>query len=73
MKSESKDERYDKIIELLDLSDKVTVPQLAKLFSTSGTTIRNDLKYLSETGKLDRIRGGPSKKIGFRLIKNNRS
>ncbi|MCP4405099.1 MAG: DeoR/GlpR transcriptional regulator [bacterium] len=67
MNNESKDERYDKIIELLDLSDKVTVPQLAKLFSTSGTTIRNDLKYLSGTGKLTRIRGGAVRKNLFAL------
>lgn len=67
MKSESKVERYDKIIKLLDRYDKVTVPQLTEIFSTSGTTIRNDLKHLSETGKVTRIRGGAVKKNRFPL------
>ena len=63
----SKDERYHKILEYLNRYGEVRVPELAELFATSETTIRNDLNALSEKGNLKRIHGGAIKRDRFNL------
>ncbi len=48
----------DRILELLDMRDAVTVAELARDFSVSEVTVRNDLSILSQRGLVARVRGG---------------
>lgn len=52
------EERRKTILELLNAKGKVKVNELARLFSTSEVTIRNDLTDLENEGLLDRVHGG---------------
>lgn len=52
------EERKRKIIELLNDSSKLLVPELCERFGVSPATIRNDLRYLEENGHLKRTHGG---------------
>ena len=54
----TKDKRRDKILEMLSKKGSVEVVELAKLFNRSEMSIRNDLNYLSDMGRLQRIYGG---------------
>ena len=51
-------ERHDKIIELINSEGRVTVTDLAELFSVTDDCIRKDLKQLDAQGKLQRVYGG---------------
>ncbi len=54
----NKNERQQKILELINQQGYVEVVELAKLFSLSEMSIRNDLNYLAKQGKLQRTYGG---------------
>jgi DeoR family transcriptional regulator of aga operon len=50
--------RMDRILELLDSRDAVTVAELARDFAVSEVTVRSDLSILSQRGLVARVRGG---------------
>ncbi len=51
-------ERMNRILELLETRDSVTVTELAHGFGVSEVTVRNDLGVLASQGLVARIRGG---------------
>jgi len=51
-------ERYLKILDLLDQESSVTVSELMKLFGVSIETVRRDLEHLEKQGLLTRVHGG---------------
>jgi DeoR family transcriptional regulator, fructose operon transcriptional repressor len=51
-------ERQQRLIEILRLQPGIRVPDLARLLNVSESTIRNDLRSLSQAGSLQRVRGG---------------
>ena len=51
-------ERYHSILQILSEKDAVTVAELAQALETSESTIRRDLSYLDEIGKLKKVFGG---------------
>ncbi|MED4599224.1 DeoR/GlpR family DNA-binding transcription regulator [Paenibacillus validus] len=52
------DERKDRILQLIETRDKISVPELVRQFNVSPATIRNDLRELEQLGLLRRIHGG---------------
>lgn len=62
-------ERYEKILELLEKDRSVKVSMLTKLFNVSIETVRRDLEYLEKEGHLKRVYGGAVlEKINNRLL-----
>lgn len=61
------EERQQKILELLNTKEKVSVKELCDLFDASPGTIRNDLSALEKLDLLNRTHGGAINisKIGF--------
>ncbi|HSP07105.1 MAG TPA: DeoR/GlpR family DNA-binding transcription regulator [Acidobacteriota bacterium] len=55
------EERRRHILDLLDLRKRVTVRELADVFSVSAVTVRGDLEALSQMGALVRSHGGAVK------------
>jgi DeoR/GlpR family transcriptional regulator of sugar metabolism len=53
-----KEERQQKILEVLQDNHRVTVPELSQRFGTSEVTIRRDLSELASNGKLVRAHRG---------------
>jgi DeoR/GlpR family transcriptional regulator of sugar metabolism len=53
-----KEERQQKILEMLQQRKRVTVPELSRQFNASEVTIRRDLHDLAATGKLQRAHRG---------------
>jgi DeoR family fructose operon transcriptional repressor len=51
-------ERQQRLIEILRQQPGIRVPELARLLEVSEGTIRNDLRSLSQAGRLKRVRGG---------------
>lgn len=51
-------ERYKKIMELLESDNSVKVANLTKLFNVSVETVRRDLEYMETQGMLKRVHGG---------------
>ena len=51
-------ERYQMILQLLSERDAVTVAELSSQLGISESTIRRDLNYLDDTGKLRKVFGG---------------
>lgn len=51
-------ERYSVILELLEMNNVVKVPELCKRFNVSIETVRRDLEFLEQEGKLKRVYGG---------------
>lgn len=51
-------ERYDKILEILERDNSVKVSMLTKLFNVSIETVRRDMEYLEKEGLLQRVYGG---------------
>lgn len=51
-------ERYHNILQMLSERDAVTVAELSEALDTSESTIRRDLNYLDEMGKLKKVFGG---------------
>ena len=51
-------ERYEVILTILNRLKKVSVQELTHRFRVSEVTIRKDLSFLEERGKLIRIHGG---------------
>ena len=54
----NKSQRIEKILEILNNDGRVDVAMLARRFQISEMSIRNDLNFLSEQGKLQRTYGG---------------
>lgn len=52
------EERYSKIVELINTHGRVTVKDLAKKFEVSEDCIRKDLRELENRGELKRVYGG---------------
>lgn len=61
------EERRRQILGIVELSSKVTVPDLVARFGVSGATIRADLRTLHGEGRLTRTHGGaiPRASAGF--------
>ena len=51
-------QRYTKILELLDKDGIVHTAELVKLMGVSSETVRKDLEYLDNQGRLSRVHGG---------------
>lgn len=51
-------ERYQKILDILEKESSVKVTALTKLFDVSIETVRRDLEYLEKDGYLKRVYGG---------------
>lgn len=51
-------ERYSVILKLLETNKVVKVPDLCKRFNVSIETVRRDLEFLEQDGKLKRVYGG---------------
>ncbi len=51
-------ERRQRLLELIQKQPGVRVPEIAKLLGVSEGTVRNDLRALSESRQLKRVRGG---------------
>lgn len=59
-------ERRQKILDLLNIENRVLVSELSRRFSISEVTIRNDLAELEHRGLLERVHGGAiSTKRGY--------
>ena len=56
-------ERRRKILEQVEIEERVTVEELAKRFGTSTVTIRGDLDALAESGALVRTHGGAIRRL----------
>lgn len=52
------EERYGKILSLLEEQGSVKVTELMQLFDASESTVRRDLNTLDENGKLLKVHGG---------------
>ena len=52
------EERFQKIIQLVEEKGAVTVQELTELLATSESTIRRDLTVLHDSGKLIKVHGG---------------
>lgn len=53
-----KEERKQKILDILHLEQKVIATDLSKLFNVSEDTIRRDLKELDHSGLIKRVHSG---------------
>jgi DeoR/GlpR family transcriptional regulator of sugar metabolism len=53
-----RNERYESILTMLNRLKKVSVQELTRRFGVSEVTVRKDLSFLEERGKLIRIHGG---------------
>ncbi|WP_243291591.1 DeoR/GlpR family DNA-binding transcription regulator [Bacillus sp. FJAT-47783] len=51
-------QRYDRILEILEEVHSVRVSELVEEFGVSVETVRRDLEYLESIGKLKRVHGG---------------
>ena len=52
------EERYQAILNLLDVQKAVTVTELTQLLDSSESTVRRDLAALASMGKLKKVHGG---------------
>ena len=68
------EERQEKILSMLMISNKLLVNDLCNEFSVSPATIRNDLNLLEKKGLLKRTYGGAisCSKIGFELTSDQK-
>jgi DeoR family transcriptional regulator, fructose operon transcriptional repressor len=60
-------ERQQRLIEILRQQPGIRVPELARLLNVSEGTIRNDLRSLSQAGRLKRVRGGAVADAAIRI------
>jgi ribose transport system substrate-binding protein len=51
-------ERQQRLLDIIRKQPGIRVPEIARTLDVSEGTIRNDLRALSKTGKLTRVRGG---------------
>jgi len=51
-------ERQQRLLDIIRKQPGIRVPEIARTLDVSEGTIRNDLRSLSKTGKLTRVRGG---------------
>ena len=60
-------QRQQKICELLESDQQVSIPVLAEMFGVSEMTVHRDLKKLEDDGRIRRMRGGavPTEKMEF--------
>lgn len=59
------EERFSKILSILESMGSVTVQQLMAELDTSESTIRRDLNTLDANGRLTKVHGGAIAKTGF--------
>lgn len=67
------EERYKKILKMIDQNNSVEVTDLAKYFDVSIETIRRDLKYLESENMLKRVHGGAVSVSGISPIRDRTS
>ncbi len=60
-------ERRHKILDLLREKPAIRVTELAVIFGVSQGTIRNDLRLLTETDQINRVRGGVEARNGYEI------
>lgn len=60
-------ERQQRLIEIIRQQPGIRVPKLARLLEVSEGTIRNDLRSLSQVGRLKRVRGGAVADAAIRI------
>lgn len=65
-------ERRKKIVEMINLNDRMTVNDLSKILNTSEVTIRTDIKLLDEKGFIVRFYGGATSLKQGLSEKNNK-
>jgi len=53
-----KNQRQNKLLELLKINNLMSVSELAEILSTSKMTIRRDLEYFEQNGMIEKIHGG---------------
>lgn len=53
-----KEERHDKIIEIINTKGYIETEELASMLNVTGMTIRRDISELEKNKKLKRVRGG---------------
>ena len=51
-------ERQQRLLDIIRKQPGIRVPEIARTLDVSEGTIRNDLRALSKTGQLTRVRGG---------------
>lgn len=56
-----KDERFQKILEMLNKNNIITTSEVTEVLNVTEMTVRRDLKILEEKGLLTRIHGGAKK------------
>ena len=60
-------ERRHKILDLLRERPAIRVTELTEVFGVSQGTIRNDLRLLTETDQINRVRGGVEAREGYEI------
>ncbi len=60
-------ERRHKILDLLRERPAIRVTELAAIFGVSQGTVRNDLRILTETDQINRVRGGVEAREGYEI------
>ncbi len=59
-----KEERYQKILEVIGSNGKITVGEIVRLFDISDMTARRDIKTLEQSGLLRHVHGGAISNLG---------
>ena len=63
-----KEERWQKIRDIMEKDGKVSVSELAKFFGVSAMTIRRDLETIAQRGLIERTHGGALLTKDFNLL-----
>lgn len=66
------EDRFDKILQILDQKNTVTVLELTELLDTSESTIRRDLTELHKKGLLVKVHGGATTKSLHYTVKDDK-
>jgi DeoR/GlpR family transcriptional regulator of sugar metabolism len=59
-----KEERYQKILEIIATDGKITVGDIVRFFGVSDMTARRDIKLLEQSGLLRQVHGGAISNLG---------
>lgn len=62
------EERYEKILEILDKKGVVTVKEITEKLNSSDATTRRDFNALDKMGRLKKVHGGATKIIDSRFV-----
>lgn len=67
------EERWARIVELVNERGVMTAPELVDALDTSESTIRRDLAHLNEQGRLRKVRGGAAKLTNLEFVSADQS